>query len=153
MEKVTINVLNNVKEDAKKNYELFEWKLIEEKNDLKETTLTFERDNSVSYYSELVKLENKFNRIYHIPSWVSYALIVVILIYVTTIAILWKCKAFDFDKAGVVLLMAIPTGVLLLVNTFITFLRSRDFNNHVNHKEEKYELYRSKISQLRNKKN
>ncbi len=32
MEKVEIKVLNNVKEDAKRNYQLFKWVLVEEKN-------------------------------------------------------------------------------------------------------------------------
>ena len=82
MEKIEIKVLNNVKDDAIKNYTLFKWVLLEEKPDLRETTLVFERDDQVSYYPELVKLEKKFNKVYSIPGWIGFLIIGLIVIYV-----------------------------------------------------------------------
>ena len=148
MEKIEIKVLNNVKEDAKKNYQLFKWILVEEKEDLKETTLVFQRDDQVSYYSALVKLENKFNKVYSIPGWIAYALIGLILLYVTTIAILWLTHIIDVEKKYLILLLAIPTGLLLLGNVFITYLRSKEMDYHLNNKSEKYAKYQKRVDEL-----
>ena len=148
MEKVEIKVLNNVKEDAKKNYQLFKWVLVEEKEDLRETTLVFQRDDQVPYYSELVKLENKFNKVYSIPGWIGYALIGLILVYVTIIAILWLTHILNLEKQYMVILLAVPTGLLLLANVFISYLRSREMNYHLTKKEEKYAIYQKKIDEL-----
>ena len=148
MEKVEIKVLNNVKEDAIKNYELFKWKLIDEKPDLKETTLTFERDNEVSYYAELVKLENKFNKVYTIPGWVFYILTSLTLIYVTLIAVLWLTHTLPVEKSTLVIILAVPTGVLLLINVFITYLRNKELDHHLNRKDDKYRVYQEKVDQI-----
>ena len=148
MEKIEIKVLNNVKEDAKKNYQLFKWVLVEEKTDLRETTLVFERDNEVSYYPELVKLENKFNKVYSIPGWIGYALIGLILVYVTIIAILWITHIVDLEKQYFVIILAIPTGVLLLLNVLFTFLRGREMNYHLTKKDEKYAKYQKLVDEL-----
>ena len=148
MEKVEIKVLNNVKDDAIRNYQLFKWQLVEEKVDLKETTLVFERDNEVTYYQELVKLEEKFNKVYTIPSWIFYVLIGLTLVYVTTIAILWLTKVLDIEKSKMVIILAIPTGILLLVNVFISYLRNKQMDNHINKKEDKYRLYQEKVDRI-----
>lgn len=149
MEKIEIKVLNNVKDDAIRNYQLFEWKLIEEKNDLRETTLIFERDNSTPYYQKLVKLENQFNNVYKIPSWVSYSLIVVTLIYVTVIMILWLTHVLQMQKSYVVLLLILPSGFLLLINLLINYIRSKEMQNHINSKENKYKIYEEKIKKIK----
>lgn len=148
MEKVEIKILNNVKEDAKRNYQLFKWELVEEKEDLKETTLIFQRDNEVPYYNELVKLENKFNKVYTIPGWIGYSIIGLILVYVSVIAILWLTHIINVEKQYFMLILAIPTGVLLLANVFISYLRSRQMFNHLNKKEEKYAIYQKKIDKI-----
>lgn len=148
MEKVEIKVLNNVKEDAKKNYQLFKWVLVEEKEDLKETTLVFQRDDQAPYYNELVKLENKFNKVYTIPGWIGYALIALILVYVTTIAILWLTHILNLEKQYLVIILAVPTGILLLANVFISYLRNKDMYNHLNKKDEKYAKYQKKVDEL-----
>ena len=148
MEKVEIKVLNNVKDDAIRNYELFKWKLVEQTPDLKETTLVFERDNEVSYYPELVKLENKFNKVFSIPGWLFYVLIGITLVYVTTIAILWLTHVLNVDKGILVIIIAIPTGVLLLLNVFLTYLRNKEMDYHINKKEEKYRIYQEKVDKI-----
>lgn len=148
MEKVEIKVLNNVKEDAKKNYQLFKWVLIEEKEELTETTLVFERDDQVPYYNDLVKLENKFNKVYTIPAWIGYALIGLILVYVTTIAILWLTHILNIEKQLLVILLAVPTGVLLLANVAITYTRNKEMHYHLTKKEEKYRKYQEKVDAL-----
>lgn len=148
MEKVEIKVLNNVKEDAKRNYQLFKWVLEDEKEDLRETTLSFSRDDQTPYYKELVKLENKFNKVYSIPSWTGYLLIGLILIYVTIIAILYLTHIINVEKQIFIIILAIPTGILLLGNVFISFLRSRELNYHLTHKEEKYAKYQKKVDEL-----
>ena len=148
MEKVEIKVLNNVKDDAIKNYELFKWKLVEQVPDLKETTLVFERDNEVSYYPELVKLENKFNKVFSIPGWIFYLLIAITLVYVTTVAILWLTHVLNVEKGILVIIIAIPTGVLLLLNVFLTYLRNKEMDYHINKKEEKYRIYQEKVDRI-----
>ena len=148
MEKVEIKVLNNIKEDAKKNYQLFKWVLVSEKEDLKETTLVFERDDQVPYYDELVKLEDRFNKVYTIPGWIGYALIGLILLYATSIAILWLTHIINIEKSLLILILAIPTGILLLGNVFISYLRNKEMNYHLTKKEEKYVKYQKKIDEL-----
>ena len=148
MEKVEITVLNNVKDDAIRNYQLFKWNLVEEKNDLKETTLVFERDNETSYYKELVKLEEKFNKVYSIPGWIFYVLVGLTAVYVTLIAILWLTHNLPMEKQQMILLLAIPTGTLLLVNVFLSYLRTNEMNRHINKKEEKYQQYQRKVDEI-----
>ena len=148
MEKVEIKVLNNVKDDAIRNYELFKWKLVEQVPDLKETTLVFERDNEVSYYPELVKLENKFNKVFSIPGWIFYLLIAITLVYVTTVAILWLTHVLNVEKGILVIIIAIPTGILLLLNVFLTYLRNKEMDYHINKKEEKYRIYQEKVDRI-----
>ena len=150
MEKIEIKVLNNVKADAIRNHRLFKWELVEEKPDLKETTLVFQRDNTVSYYKELVKLEKDFNKIYSIPSWISYIVLGITLIYVTIIAILWLTHVINVDKSIIAIIIAIPAGVMLLVNVFLTFLRNKEYKNHIEHIEDKYQKYQKKVDKLTN---
>ena len=148
MEKVEIKVLNNVKDDAIRNYELFKWHLIEEKPDLKETTLVFERDNEVSYYPELVKLEDKFNKVFTIPGWLTYVLVGITLVYVTLMAILWLTHVLTVDKPIFVIILAIPTGVLLMINVFLSYLRNKQMDYHINKKDEKYRVYQEKVDSI-----
>ena len=148
MEKIEIKVLNNVREDAKRTHQLFKWKLVEEKIDLKETTLVFERDNEVSYYPQLVKLENSFNKVYTLPSWLSYVLIGLTLVYVTAIMILWLTKVLNLEKQYVVIILAIPTGILLLLNVLLTYLRNRELSKFTTKKEERYQKYQSLVDEL-----
>ena len=148
MEKVEIKVLNNIKDDAIRNYELFKWKLVEQTPDLKETTLVFERDNEVSYYPELVKLENKFNKVFSVPGWIFYLLIAITLVYVTTVAILWLTHVLNVEKGLLVIIIAIPTGILLLLNVFLTYLRNKEMDYHINKKEEKYRIYQEKVDRI-----
>ena len=148
MEKVEIKVLNNIKDDAIKNYTLFKWVLVEEKPDLKETTLVFQRDDQVSYYQELVKLEKQFNNVYKIPAWIGYVLIGITLIYVSTIAILWLTHVLNIEKQLMIIILAIPTGVLLLANVLFTYMRNREMQYHLNHKDEKYRKYQKRIDEI-----
>lgn len=148
MDKTEIKVLNNVKEDAKRNFQLFKWNLVSEHNDLKETTLVFERDENMPHYFEITKLEERFNRVYSIPSWIFYSLIVLTLIYVSIMTILWFTKVINVEKHIFVIILAIPTGLLLLLNVFLSFLRTRQMSNHLNHKEEKYQKYQKLIDNL-----
>ena len=151
MEKVKIQVLNNVAKDAIRNYTLFEWKLVEQKEDLKETTLVFERDDETPYYHELVKLENDFNKVYSIPAFVPYIFIILTLLYVSTMAILWLTHVINVEKVVFVIMLAIPTGILLLLNVFVTFLRTRQMNYHLTKKEEKYQKYQKKVNEVMGK--
>ena len=148
MEKVEIKVLNNVKKDAIRSYELFLWRLEEEKNDLKESTLVFSRDDQVSYYPELVRLEKQFNKVYSIPGWASYILIGIALVYVSVMAILWLTHVITLDKSYFAIAIAVPTGVLLLINVLFTYLRNKQLNNFLNTKEERYKKYQEKVNQL-----
>lgn len=151
MEKVEIKVLNNVKKDAIRSYELFLWRLEEEKNDLKESTLVFSRDDQVSYYPELVRLEKQFNKVYSIPSWASYILIGIALVYVSVMAILWLTHVITSDKSYFAIIIAVPTGVLLLINVLFTYLRNKQLNNFLNTKEDRYKKYQEKVNQLMSK--
>ena len=151
MEKVEIKVLNNVKKDAIRSYELFLWRLEEEKNDLKESTLVFSRDDQVSYYPELVRLEKQFNKVYSIPGWASYVLIGIALVYVSVMAILWLTHVITLDKSYFAIAIAVPTGVLLLINVLFTYLRNKQLNNFLNTKEERYKKYQEKVNQLMSK--
>ena len=151
MEKVEIKVLNNVKKDAIRSYELFLWRLEEEKNDLKESTLVFSRDDQVSYYPEVVRLEKQFNKVYSIPGWASYVLIGIALVYVSVMAILWLTHVITLDKSYFAIAIAVPTGVLLLINVLFTYLRNKQLNNFLNTKEERYKKYQEKVNQLMSK--
>ena len=148
MEKVEIKVLNNVKDDAIRNYQLFKWQLVEEKVDLKETTLVFERDNEVSYYQELIKLEEKFNKVYSIPGWLLYVFVGLTALYVSIIAILWLTHNLPMEKQQMIILLAVPTGVMLLLNVFLSYLRSKEMERHLNKKEEKYQQYQKKVDEI-----
>ena len=117
-------------------------------SDLKETTLVFQRDDQVPYYQELVKLENKFNKVYTIPGWIGYALIALTLVYVSTIAILWLTHILNLEKQYLVIILAVPTGILLLANVFISYLRNREMHYHLTKKEEKYAKYQKLVDEI-----
>ena len=148
MEKVEIKVLNNVAKDAIRNYTLFDWKLIEQKEDLSETTLVFERDDQTPYYHEIVKLENDFNKVYSIPAIVPYIFIIITLFYVSIMTVLWLTHVLNIEKIVFVVILAIPTGILLLLNVFVTYLRTRQMTYHLTRKEEKYQKYQKKVNEI-----
>ena len=151
MEKVEIKVLNNVAKDAIRNYTLFDWKLIEQKEDLSETTLVFERDDQTPYYHEIVKLENDFNKVYSIPAIVPYIFIIITLFYVSIMTVLWLTHVLNIEKIVFVVILAIPTGILLLLNVFVTYLRTRQMTYHLTRKEEKYQKYQKKVNEIMGK--
>ena len=78
----------------------------------------------------------------------GYSLIGLILVYVTTIAILYLTHIINVEKQLLILILAIPTGILLLLNVFISYLRSKEMNYHLTKKEEKYAKYQKKVDEL-----
>ena len=68
--------------------------------------------------------------------------------YVSLIAILWLTHVLDVDKGKLVIILAIPTGALLLANVGLSYLRTKQMNDHIVNKENKYKIYQDKIDQL-----
>ena len=47
-----------------------------------------------------------------------------------------------------IIILAVPTGILLLLNVFFTYLRNKEMDYHINKKEEKYRSYQEKVDKI-----
>ena len=87
MEKITLKLKNNLKHLDIKKMTIFDWEVEkEEKIDEVFSNVTFSRDDSVSYYSELVALEQEYKKYQNfkvVPNSVLIILAVVAFILLT----------------------------------------------------------------------
>ena len=132
---------------------LFDWKLVkEEKKDDAPSILYFERDENVPYYQEMVEVEKEISPKL-LPFWVLIIPIAIAFILVTVYLALYLALKPNFDKMLFFFALFVPAMVMLLLDTLIFYLRSRQLMNYLKNEdqlvkdaEEKMQAIRAKYS-------
>ena len=130
---------------------LFDWKLVkEEKKEGAPSTLYFERDDSVPYYQEMVEVEKEISPKL-IPFWVLLIPIAIAFALVTTYLILYLTMRPNFDVLKYFLILFVPSMVMLLLDTGIFWLRSRQLMNYLKNEETLVKNAEEKMAAIRAK--
>ena len=130
---------------------LFDWKLVkEEKQENAPSILYFERDESVPYYEEMVEIEKTMSPKL-LPFWVLIIPVAIAFILVTIFLILFIANKDNFDTMKFFYIFFIPAMALLLVDTLVFYLRSRQLMNHLKKEEELIKNAENRMLELRAK--
>ena len=114
---------------------LFDWKLVkEEKKENAPSTLYFERDENVPYYQEMVEAEKEISPKL-IPFWVLLIPIGVAFSLVTVYLILFLSLRPNFDTLLYFFVLFVPAMVMLLLDTLIFYLRSKQLMNYLKNED------------------
>ena len=130
---------------------LFDWKLVkEEKKEGAPSTLYFERDENVPYYQEMVEVEKEISPKL-IPFWVLIIPIAIAFALMTTLLILFLTRKEGFDATKYFFAFFVPSMVLLLIDTGIYWLRSKQLMNYLNEEEKLVKSAEEKMQKIRAK--
>ena len=130
---------------------LFDWKLVkEEKKEGAPSTLYFERDESVPYYQEMVEVEKEISPKL-IPFWVLLIPIAIAFALVTTYLILYLATRPNFEVLKYFLILFVPSMVMLLLDTGIFWLRSKQLMNYLKNEETLVKNAEEKMAAIRAK--
>jgi len=130
---------------------LFDWKLVsEEKHANQPSILTFERDENVPYYQEMVEIEKETSPKL-IPFPIFFILLGISFALLTTYLIMWLVLKPNFDNVKFFFILFVPAMISMLGGVGISFIRTRqlvkylqDENNIVKNAEEKMQALRAK---------
>jgi len=130
---------------------LFDWKLVnEEKKDKAPSVLTFERDENVPYYQEMVAIEKETS-----PQLIPLAALItpaaVAFVDMTVYLILYLTLKDSFDAKGNLFFFLVPAMLLLLVDTLLFYLRSKQLMKYLENEDKIVKEAEEKIKQLRAK--
>ena len=130
---------------------LFDWKLVkEEKKEGAPSTLYFERDETVPYYQEMVEVEKEISP-QLIPFWVLLIPIAIAFALVTTYLILYLSLRPNFDVFKFFLILFVPSMIMLLIDTGIFWLRSKQLMNYLKNEETLVKNAETKMANIRAK--
>ena len=130
---------------------LFDWKLVkEEKKEGAPSTLYFERDETVPYYQEMVEVEKEISP-QLIPFWVLLIPIAIAFALVTTYLILYLSLRPNFDVLKYFLILFVPSMIMLLIDTGIFWLRSKQLMNYLKNEETLVKNAETKMANIRAK--
>ena len=127
---------------------LFDWRLTnEEKKENAPSILTFERDENVPYYQEMVAVEKETSpKLF--PFWAIVSVVALAFIIMTVYLILFLTKMLD--KTSIYFFL-IPSMVLLLVDTLLFYLRSRQLMKYLDNEEQIVKNAEEKMRQIKEK--
>ena len=130
---------------------LFDWKLVnEEKHDNAPSILTFERNEKVPYYKEMVEIEKETS-----PRLLSFVLLIIpvsiAFVVMTVYLILALALKDSFDAKASLFYFLIPAMALLLTDTFLFFIRSRQLMKYLQNEENIVKQAEEKIKALKEK--
>ena len=130
---------------------LFNWKLVEEeKHDNAPSILTFERDENVPYYQEMVEIEKETS-----PRLIPFVLVLIpvalAFIVMTVYLILVLALKDSFDAKANLFYFLIPAMLLLLTDTFLFFIRSRQLMKYLQDEEKIVKQAEEKMKALKEK--
>lgn len=130
---------------------LFDWKLIkEEKKENGPSTLYFQRDESVPYYQEMVEVEKEISPKL-IPFWTLIIPVALAFALVTAYLIMFLALRPNFDTMKYFFIFFLPAMALLLVDTLIFYLRSRQLMNYLKREEELVKIAEEKMMRIKEK--
>ena len=130
---------------------LFDWKLVkEEKKENGPSTLYFERDETVPYYQEMVEVEKEISPKL-VPFWTLIIPVALAFLLVTTYLIMFLALNPNFDTMKYFFIFFLPAMGLLLVDTLIFYLRSRQLMNYLKKEDELVKIAEEKMSRIKEK--
>ena len=130
---------------------LFDWKLInEEKKENSPSILTFERDENVPYYQEMVEIEKETSP-HLLPFWVLAIPVSIAFIIMTVFLILFLAAKDNFDAKANLFFFLVPSMVLLLVDTLLFYYRGRQLMKYLQNEDTIVKEAEDKIKQLKAK--
>ena len=128
---------------------LFDWKLIsEEKKENAPSILTFERNENVPYYQEMVEIEKETSP-HLLPFWVLAVPVSIAFIIMTVFLILFLAMKESFDAKANLFFFLIPSMVLLLTDTLLFYYRSRQLMKYLQNEDTIVKEAEDKIKQLK----
>jgi hypothetical protein len=114
---------------------LFDWKLVkEEKHEDAPSVLYFERNENVPYYQEMVAAE-KDTEPKLLPFWSLIAVVALAFTIMTVYLILWLSMRETFSSIKYFYFFFIPAMILLLVDTLLFYLRSRQLMKYLQNED------------------
>ena len=122
-------VVNNVNAQLTLDkYLIFEYKCLEQRNMGTKTYFKFERDDSVPYYQELVKLEQEYGD-FKIKNMTGVSLMPIItFILVTIFLVVFLIDKEHFNFTLMFSLLMIPALVILAFTVVLTVIKLRSFS-------------------------
>ena len=130
---------------------LFDWKLVgEEKKENSPSILTFERDENVPYYQEMVEIEKETSP-HLLPFWVLAVPVSIAFVIMTVFLILYLAMKDTFDAKANLFFFLIPSMVLLLVDTLLFYYRSRQLMKYLQNEDTIVREAEENINQLKAK--
>ncbi|HHT67138.1 MAG TPA: hypothetical protein GX010_02805 [Erysipelotrichaceae bacterium] len=116
---------------------LFDWRLVkEEKQKNGRSSLHFERDETVPYYHEMVKIEEEMIPKL-IPLWIFFVLVGLAFACVTVYLILFLVLRSNFSTAPYFYIFFVPAMVLLFSATVLFYFRSRQILKFLESEKER----------------
>ena len=130
---------------------LFDWKLVnEEKHDNAPSVLYFERDENVPYYQEMVKAE-KETEPKLLPFWSLVVVVALAFVIMTVYLILWLTMRQTFRNTAYFYAFFIPAMVLLLIDTGLFYIRSRQLMNYLKNEDAVVKQAEEKMKKIKEK--
>ncbi len=130
---------------------LFDWKLVkEEKKENAPSILYFERDENVPYYQEMVEVEKETSpKLF--PFWFLLIPVIIAFILVTIYLILYLALKPNFDTLLFFFVLFVPASVMLLVDTLLFYLRSKQLMNYLKNEDTIVKNAEEKMQEIRAK--
>ena len=130
---------------------LFDWTLVkEEKKENAPSLLYFERDETVPYYQEMVEIEKEISPKL-IPFWILLVPVGISFILITVFLILYLVNKPNFDIMKYFYIFFLPAMGLLLIDTLIFYLRSRQLMNYLKDEQNIVKQAEDKIAALKSR--
>lgn len=130
---------------------LFDWKLVkEDKKENAPSILTFERDENVPYYQEMVQVEKETSP-HLMPFWPIIAVVALAFVTMTTYLILFLALKNTTDIKQYFLAFFIPAALLLLVDVLLFYLRSKQLMKYLQNEDAVVQNAEEKMKQIKEK--
>ena len=130
---------------------LFDWKLVkEEKHENAPSILYFERDENVPYYQEMKEVEKEIEPKL-LPFWILAVVVGVAFALMTVYLILWLTNKETFGQMQYFFIFFVPAMLLLLADTGIFYLRSRQLMKYLQNEDAVVKVAEEKMKAIKDK--
>ena len=153
MEKSTLKLKNNLKHLDIKKMAIFDWQVEkEEKLDEAFSNVTFIRDDSVAYYSELKELEQEYKKYENFKVVPNYVLIILAVVAFTFLTLFVLFGIVDIAKMDIALAMIcflipglLSAATLCVLGTIVT----KKSISYANEDANRDRIYLEKVKELK----
>lgn len=150
MEKTTRKINISDKEQYLKMMKKFDWVLTNQEEKNNKLILSFERDDTVPYYKELVELEKKAT-FKVIPNYVLLILMTISVSLMTSFIIVSKTQGENFDTFMWFMILFVPALLCLTSMVVISFIRNKQISEYIEQETNTKREINDKLEKLREK--